>query len=79
MATSVEKLRRIVFWCDYQSEGLNDQFRSVSDMEKAYDYCCNHDIIEFLDTDGLRACDTEEEEQQIKRGVTELLGYSIFN
>ena len=77
MKTSANKLRNIVSWLDYQNEGLNDRFKSISDIEKAFDYCRESKLVEFLDYQGLDIL-TELEEEVVKKEVTELLGYSIF-
>lgn len=78
---AVEKIRAIVYWLDYQAEGFNLKFQSISDIEKAYDYCTNSSRAEFLDYDYMRYMKDEdlEEHNKIVKEVTELLGYNIFN
>jgi len=76
MITSINKMRNVVNWADYQSEYFNDRFKSISDIEKAYDYCMNNNI-EFLDTQMLNELEYEEYNKVVKE-VTELLGYSVF-
>lgn len=77
MKTSANKLRSIVSWLDYQNEDLNYKFRSISDIEKAFDYCRKSQDVEFLDNQGLSIL-TRVEKEMVKKEVTELLGYSIF-
>jgi len=77
METSIDKMRVIVSWADYQNEGFNQRFKSISDIEKAYDYCVESDLVEFLDKQSLFTL-TELEEEKVVKEVTELLGYSIF-
>lgn len=76
MITSIDKMRNVVNWADYQAEYFNDRFKSISDIEKAYDYCMNNGI-EFLDAQMLNELEDEEYNKVVKE-VTELLGYSIF-
>ena len=76
MITSIDKMRNVVNWADYQAEYFNERFKSISDIEKAYDYCMNNDI-EFLDDQMLNGLEDEEYDKVLKE-VTELLGYSIF-
>lgn len=71
------KIRAMVQWLDFQDENLNDKFRSISDIEKAYDYCRKSQDVEFLDNQGLSIL-TRVEKETVKKEVTELLGYSIF-
>lgn len=77
MDTSTNKLRKMLNWLDYQNESLNDRFKSISDIEKAYDYCRKSQDVEFLDNQGLSIL-TRIEKETVKKEVTELLGYSIF-
>jgi len=77
MRTSTDKLRRIASWLDYQNEGLNDKFKSISDIEKAFDYCKQSSIVEYLDSSNMFYLDNEDYDLIVKE-VTELLGYSIF-
>jgi len=77
MKTSANKLRSIVGWLDYQNEGLNDRFKSISDIEKAFDYCKQSSIVEYLDSSNMFYLDNEYYDF-IGKEVTELLGYSIF-
>ena len=77
MKSSIDKMRIVVSWADYQSEGLNERFKSISDIEKAFDYCKESDLVEFLDSQSLFTL-TELEEERVVKEVTELLGYSIF-
>lgn len=45
---AIEKLRTMVTWANFQDEGKNICFRSVKDIETAYDYCQEIDM-EFVD------------------------------
>ena len=77
MITSVEKFRKINRWLNNQNESVNYKFKSISDIEKVYDYCKKSDLIEFVDQHGLFELTTKEYKQVIKE-VTEILGYNIF-
>lgn len=77
MKTSIDKLRSIVNWANYQSEGFNDKLKSITDIEKVYDYCKNSKLVEFLDTESLMYLDKEDYDLVVKE-VSELLGYSVF-
>lgn len=77
MITSVEKFRKINNWLNNQNEGVNYKFKSISDIEKVYDYCKKSDLIEFVDQQSLLYLSTKEYKQVIKE-VTEILGYNIF-
>ena len=71
---SIEKMRAIINWANYQDEYFNERFKSISDIEKAYDYCVKNGW-EFLD----RLDYVEQEDyNKIVKDVTDLLGYSIF-
>jgi len=74
MTLPIEKLRDIAHWSNYQNEGFNFKFKSISDIEKAFDYCVENDI-EFLDD--LSFFDREER-LKIEKELTEILGYSVF-
>lgn len=76
MTTSINKMRNIVNWADYQAEYFNDKFKSISDIEKAFDYCVKNDI-EFLDDQMMNKLE-EEEYNKVVKEVEELLGYSVF-
>jgi hypothetical protein len=76
MTTSINKMRNIVNWADYQAEYFNDKFKSISDIEKAFDYCVKNDI-EFLDDQMMNKLEEEEYDKVVKE-VKELLGYSVF-
>lgn len=67
-SSSIEKMRNVVNWANYQAEYFNERFKSISDIEKAYDYCIKNGL-EFLD---------RVEDSKIIEDVTDLLGYSIF-
>jgi hypothetical protein len=75
MKTPIDKLRIIVNWANYQNEGFNDRFKSISDIEKAYDYCVENDI-EFLDE--LQHYLDKEERLKIVNDLKGILDYPIF-
>ena len=47
---AIEKLRNIINWYDFQSEYINEQFKSIKGLEMAYDYAQKNDL-EFIDDD----------------------------
>lgn len=69
--SSVDKMRIIVNWINYQNEHFNERFKSISDIEKAYDYCVTNNL-EFLDYL------EKEDYTRVVKDMRELLGYSIF-
>ncbi len=75
--SKAEKMRKIVSWLNFQNEGFNDRFKSIADIEKAYDYCSNSEIVEFLDSQTMYALE-EEDFKLVTEQVEELLGYNIF-
>lgn len=74
---TAEKLRKVANWADWQTESTNEKFKSADDMIKAFDYCRESDLVEFLDGDSLMKLEDDEREQ-VEKEVTELLGYNIF-
>lgn len=44
---AIDKIRSIVRWCDWENEHINYMFRSISDIEIAYDFCESKDV-EFV-------------------------------
>ena len=48
--SAIQKMRNIVSWANYQNEGLNLQFTSIEQIEKAYDFCIENNF-EFLDSE----------------------------
>ena len=44
---AIDKMRAIVRWCDWESEYINHKFRSIADIETAYDFCQKKDA-EFV-------------------------------
>lgn len=77
MKTSTDKIRSIANWLGYQSESFNDRLKSISDIEKIYDYCLSSQLVEFLDSDTIFSLE-EEDYDLVVREVSELLGYSVF-
>ena len=74
MTLPIQKLRNIANWSNYQNEGFNERFKSISDIEKAFDYCLENDI-EFLDD--LSYLD-KEDYLKIVNDLKGILGYSVF-
>lgn len=58
--TAIEKLRTIQRWCDWQNEYINEKFKSVKGIEKAFDYAQKNNL-EFIDDEYLWAECTEDE------------------
>lgn len=73
----MHKLESILQWLSYQSESCNNKFKTVSDIEKVYDYCMQSNTVEYVDWESLNAL-SDEDKESIIRDITELLGYSIF-
>lgn len=74
--TAIEKMRKIVNWADWQNESFNDRFKTIKDLEKAYDYCNKKDI-EFLDN--IHSYDFEEQEiTEIRSELNKLLKYDVY-
>ena len=45
---AVEKLRKLVTWCDYQNDDFIAMFQTIEELEKCYDACHKHGV-EFAD------------------------------
>lgn len=45
---AVEKLRKLVTWCDYQNDDFIAMFQTIDEIEKCYDACHKHGL-EFAD------------------------------
>jgi len=75
--TAIEKMRNVISWANWQNETLNDKFKSISDIEKAYDYCQKHEVLEFLDWQSLNELTVDELTTVIKELKT-ILGYSVI-
>ena len=45
---AVEKLRKLVTWCDYQNDDFIAMFQTIDEIEKCYDACHKHGV-EFAD------------------------------
>lgn len=71
---AIDKLRSIVAWADWQNESFNSRVKSVSDLEKLFDYCASSDLVEFLDDFSYLE---DEEYKKVKSEVKKLLGYNI--
>ncbi len=56
----IDKLRRIVDWANSQSEYVNEKFKTIKGLEKAFDYATANNL-EFIDDDYLLDNCTEEE------------------
>jgi hypothetical protein len=61
---SINKMRNMVAWADYQHEGFNQLFKSISQLEKAYDFCQKNGY-EFLDFEYMEGLEAEDEEKCI--------------
>ncbi len=46
----IEKMRRMVNFYDWQSETFNSGIKSISDLERLWDYAEKSDSAEFPDT-----------------------------
>lgn len=77
MKTSVEKFRKINNWLNNQNEAVNYKLKTISDIEKVYDYCAESELISFVDQQALLDLSTKEYNKVIKE-ITDILGYSIF-
>ena len=65
--TAVDKIRAIAEWADYQAEYFNERIKSVTDMERVYDYC-QRTGIEYADN---------VDEPHITE-INKMLGYKIY-
>lgn len=77
MITAIDKMRNVLQWANYQNEGFNERFKTVSDIEIAYDYCQSNNILEFLDWESLQYL-SDKEYNTVKGELFKLLGYSVF-
>ena len=56
---AIGKLRNLVNWFNMQSEYFNQQFTTINQLEKVYDYAMKHNL-EFMDNDYLLELNHEE-------------------
>ena len=77
MVSAIDKLRNVLNWANYQNEGFNERFKSISDIEIAYDYCQANNLLEFLDWESLQYL-SDREYNTVKGELFKLLGYSVF-
>ncbi len=75
--TAMEKMRNVVSWANYQTETFNDKLRSIADIEKAYDYCQQHDELEFLDWQSLNEL-SQKELNKVVKDLKTILGYNVI-
>lgn len=73
-----DKLRRMVQWINWQDENFNDEFKSVTDIEKCFDACERHGL-EFADSLDWEDGDTEDEEYLLAKEVNEILGHNYYD
>jgi hypothetical protein len=59
---AIEKIRKIVAWANYQNEGFNYLFKTIKQIEKAYDFCIENDF-EFLDSDYIQGLSIEDQKK----------------
>lgn len=71
--SAIDKIRNIVSWADYQNEGFNERVKSISDLEKLYDYA-DKEGLEYLD----QSAYWEEDEEKHITAINKLLGYKIY-
>lgn len=67
--SAAEKLRLITDWLNWQSEETNDKFKTISDIEIAFDFC-REESIEFCDN-------LKEYGEELYDKLCEKLGYKI--
>lgn len=60
--SAIQKMRNIVAWANYQNEGFNDRFKTIKQIEKAYDFCIENDF-EFLDSDYIQGLSIENQKK----------------
>lgn len=70
-----EKLQRISRWLNWQDSNFNDEFKSITDIERCFDACERHSL-EFADN--LDWEDEEDEEYLLAQEVNEILGYKYY-
>ena len=63
MENAINKLRAMQLWFDLQSEYFNDQFKSIKQLEKIFDYSRKNNL-EFMDNDYLYSDNVTEEERE---------------
>jgi viroplasmin and RNaseH domain-containing protein len=62
---AIEKIRNIVAWANYQNEGFNLLFKSIEQIEKAYDFCIENGF-EFLDSEYISSLDKNDQTKCIE-------------
>lgn len=74
--TTYDKLDNIKKWCDWQDSGFISKIKSISDLEKLYDYCMANNL-EFADNDYMNVLEDSDRDNAIK-GIKDLLGYDLY-
>ena len=70
--TAIDKMRIIVNWANNQSEYFNQQFETLNQLEKVFNFA-KAKGYEFLDDDYISSELTEEEQQEIKAFLKKVL------
>jgi hypothetical protein len=71
---AIEKLRNIEKWAGWQSESFNTKLKSISIIEKIYDYCMANDL-EFADDFDF---DSEEENEKYRKDIEKIAGVKLY-
>lgn len=74
---SIEKMRKIVNWANFQNEDFNYKVKTISDWEKLFDYCEKEDI-EFIDNIPYNDYYTYENNQRYMTEINKMLGYKLI-
>lgn len=70
MKTAIDKLRQMVVYYDQQNEHINVRFKSIKDLEKAFDYEVKNNVHSLLSSD---------ERLYHSECVNCLLGYKVYS
>ena len=76
--TAIEKIEAIKNWCDWMDYSFVEKIKSVSDLEKLFDFASSNNI-EFVDYNGLsNATDTDKEAHDYMKQIEKILRYKVY-
>lgn len=75
---AIDKMRNIINWVDYQNEDFNCKIRSISDIEKVYNYAIANDL-EFVDNLPYNDYYTPKDNFKHSLAINKMLGYKLYD
>lgn len=76
--TAIDKIEAIKNWCDWMDYSFVEKIKSVSDLEKLFDFADKNEL-EFVDHNGLyNATDTDKEAHDYMKQIEKILKYKVY-